>query len=907
VELVTRETPGHWFYMIDASSGTIINKWNQIYYDEAAADSIFGRVGGPILPETPTDPPDARPFKDLEVRLLSGGEDVTDPQGNYLIEADGPDSVLATLSGPFVAVANLEADDAEVRLAADPGVPTDILWEDANSETPERNGFYHTVVVHDYVKTLDSSFTGLDYTVPCRVNLDQTCNAYWDGFGMNFFREGGGCVNTANIADVIYHEYGHGVTDWQYRPFPQPGGDMHEGLSDYLGATITGQPIIGRGFFGPGTWIRSTENNRAWPAPECGGEPHCVGEAIAGALWDMRQNLVASMGEEAGVALADTLFHYTRYSYAETFPDYFIDLLILDDDDGDLTNGIPFDLEICDAFENHGLSCVLTPNMPLVYDAGTGSDLLAVWQEVPSLLSPVAEYQVHYGTGPGAYADSLSSGADTSLVISGLTEGQRYYLAVAAVDSMGRRSFLSDEGTGVPFTLPLPPDGLAANSHASDITLHWESNKELDIDSYVVSRSLFADSTFSTVGTIAAPDTSFVDADLAPGAMYFYTVAAVDTGGNPGPASEVVRGRLVSLDSGILLVDGTRDGLEGIPYSYPDEIVDEFYESMLTGYGVVGEFDIADSLVASRFPLDLATLAIYSTIVWHEDDRTAAAMLPYLGDIEAYLSQGGNLFLSGWNLVKHMSGSTGGVTVFPVGSVPYEYMKLDSTEILLSSVNDLDGATSLVTGYPDLAVDSTKAWLFSGNLFNSDVIYRPLVDEPLTEPLYSYHSSLGDTAPSHGEIVGLRYLGEDYRLLLLDVPLFYMESTAAAVAMAKAMDDLGEAVGIAGDEGEGMPLPRAYALLQNFPNPFNPSTTIMVDIPEGASGNGTQGVKTRVTVHSMRGHLVRTLLDGDRAPGRYTLSWDGRNDRGERVSSGVYLYRMEAGSFTSTRKMVVLK
>jgi hypothetical protein len=245
--------------------------------------------------------------------------------------------------------------------------------------------------------------------------------------------------------------------------------------------------------------------------------------------------------------------------------------------------------------------------------------------------------------------------------------------------------------------------------------------------------------------------------------------------------------------------------------------------------------------------------------------------------------------------------------VFPPGSVPYEYMKLDSTEILPTSAKDLDGATSLVTGYPDLAVDSTKAWLMSGNLFSPDVLYGPLVGEPVTEPLYAYHSSLGDTAPTDGEIVGLCYLGEDYRLVLLDIPLFYMEETAAAEAMAKAMDDLGEAVGIAGDEGEGMPLPRVYALFQNYPNPFNPQTTIVVDIPEGAVKEGERGVKSRVTVHSMRGRLVRVLLDGEKVPGRYILTWDGRNDRGERVSSGVYLYRMEAGTFTSTRKMVVLK
>lgn len=907
VELVTREVPGHWFYAIDATTGSIIEKWNQIYYDDAAADSLFGRVEGHILPETPTDTLETHAFKDLEVRLLSGGADVTGPDGDYLIESDGPDTVLAELSGPFVDVENEAGEDAGVRIAGLPGTPTPILWDDANSQTPERNGFYHTVLVHDYMRNIDSSFTDLDYSMPCRVNINQTCNAFWDGLGINFFREGGGCENTANIADVIYHEYGHGVTDFQYRPLPNPSGDMHEGLSDYLGATITNQPLIGRGFFGPGTAIRSTENDRVWPAPECGGEPHCVGEAIAGALWDMRENLIATLGEAAGIALADSLFHYARYGYSEIFPDYFIDLLILDDDDGDLTNGIPHDFEICDAFENHGLSCVLTPNMPLVYDVGNGSELFVVWQRVPSLLSPVADYRVYYGTTPGTYPDSLSSAGDTSIVASGLSEGTRYFFAVAAQDSLGRMSLLSEEGSGMPLSVPLPPTGFAAYSHRDDVSLVWAKNKELDIDAYMIARSLFADSAYSPLAQVGAGETTYVDTELDPGVMYFYTVAAGDTSGELGAESEPVRGRLMSMDSGILVVDGTKDGQEGPPYSFPDETVDEFYERLLARYRVAGEFDIADSLAVSRFPLDDATLAAYSTIVWHEDDRNAAPMTSYLEDLGSYLAQGGNLFLSGWNLVKHASDAPGGTVVFPPGSFPYEYLKLDSTEVLATSEKDLDGATSLVSGYPDLAVDSTKAWLLSGNLFNSDVIYPPLVDEPLTEPLYAYHSSLGDTAPAHGEIVGLRYLGGDYGLVLLDVPLFYMEESAAGLAMARAMEDLGETVGIAGDEEEGLSLPRAYALFQNYPNPFNPSTTILVDIPESAAEGGKKGVRTRVVVYNMRGHLVKMLMDAEKAPGRYVLSWDGKNDRGEHVGSGVYLCRMEAGDITFTRKMVVLK
>jgi len=134
-----------------------------------------------------------------------------------------------------------------------------------------------------------------------------------------------------------------------------------------------------------------------------------------------------------------------------------------------------------------------------------------------------------------------------------------------------------------------------------------------------------------------------------------------------------------------------------------------------------------------------------------------------------------------------------------------------------------------------------------------------------------------------------------------------MEVSSAEQAMDQVMADLEEMVGVAGDEGGGITIPRAFALHQNHPNPFNPSTSIIIDVPASKIGNESAGVKTKVAIYNLRGQLVRLLLDADKEPGRYMLTWDGRDNRGERVGSGPYLYRMEAGDFVSTRKMVLLK
>ncbi len=95
-------------------------------------------------------------------------------------------------------------------------------------------------------------------------------------------------------------------------------------------------------------------------------------------------------------------------------------------------------------------------------------------------------------------------------------------------------------------------------------------------------------------------------------------------------------------------------------------------------------------------------------------------------------------------------------------------------------------------------------------------------------------------------------------------------------------------------------VPAEYELLQNYPNPFNSSTTIMVRIP------GERRV--RLEVISLLGQTVRTLLDGWCKPGTYSVVWDGCDDRGGGVASGVYFYRLVSqGEPVQTRKLTILK
>ena len=97
-------------------------------------------------------------------------------------------------------------------------------------------------------------------------------------------------------------------------------------------------------------------------------------------------------------------------------------------------------------------------------------------------------------------------------------------------------------------------------------------------------------------------------------------------------------------------------------------------------------------------------------------------------------------------------------------------------------------------------------------------------------------------------------------------------------------------------------LPEKYALLPNFPNPFNPTTNIQYEIPAGIE-NG----RIKLVIYNSLGMKVKTLKSGKSEPGIHNLEWDGRNEQGFRLASGIYFLQMEAQNFRQVRKMILLR
>jgi hypothetical protein len=96
-------------------------------------------------------------------------------------------------------------------------------------------------------------------------------------------------------------------------------------------------------------------------------------------------------------------------------------------------------------------------------------------------------------------------------------------------------------------------------------------------------------------------------------------------------------------------------------------------------------------------------------------------------------------------------------------------------------------------------------------------------------------------------------------------------------------------------------IPEAFALHANYPNPFNPETTIEFDVPVGTYNY------TSLRIYDVSGKLVKTLIDEPMEPGYHSVIWDGKDDNGKSVNSGVYIYKMMTENYHKTRRCILLK
>jgi uncharacterized protein (TIGR03382 family) len=287
---------------------------------------------------------------------------------------DGTAAVTIAARGLEVVVNNEAGANATLDFTIQDGQT--FTWNAADDEYVDAqiNTFVALNRVKDHLKIIAPDMGWLfNDAAEGYVNLADTCNAFSDGLTVNFFRASEQCENTARLADVVYHEFGH---SFHAHAIIEGVGDfdsaLSEGGADYTAASVTGDPGMGRGFFYSDRPLRHLDQEigeATWPNDI--GEPHQTGIIFGGAMWDLRKSLVATLGADAGASHTDQLF-YAVFQRAADIPSSYVEVLAADDDDGDLSNGTPNMCAINDAFAAHGLADPETVGPPLGKPERTG-------------------------------------------------------------------------------------------------------------------------------------------------------------------------------------------------------------------------------------------------------------------------------------------------------------------------------------------------------------------------------------------------------------------------------------------------------------------------------------------------------------------------------------------------------
>jgi|GEM_PF-3253349 len=352
VRVHTQEPVGIWATSVDAHAGTILKRTNETSFLD-----FYGTAVGQIERTSYCDGQRQEGLSYLYVSVSGVGSVYADDYGNWDIPygGGGYGLLFTRLYSPYVDVQNANGANAGIQLYIPAGAPYQINFNDANSRADERDAYQEVNNVHDFFETFAAGWGFTNARITAYVNINNTCNAYWNGEGIHFYKAGNGCANTGQMLGVIAHEYGHGV---QNAILGQQGDQgLGEGNGDVLGFLMTDESVVGRGFYNCSGGIRDCHNTLRYPGDVIGQEIHDAGRVIAGFHWDAEQDQIARYGSWGKYSAAWD-WHYGRVlQHPLNQPDQVLATFIANDDDGDLTNGTPQFDSYCLAATNHGFTC----------------------------------------------------------------------------------------------------------------------------------------------------------------------------------------------------------------------------------------------------------------------------------------------------------------------------------------------------------------------------------------------------------------------------------------------------------------------------------------------------------------------------------------------------------------------
>ena len=563
---------------------------------------------------------------------------------------------------------------------------------------------------------------------------------------------------------------------------------------------------------------------------------------------------------------------------------------------------------------------------------------------------------------PQSYDLSAYAGSKIRIAIHVKTTNQQYAFFDNFRITAGQ---LSADGA------PLAPQGIVAlrdidgGAQVDAIELYWNRNGEPDFASYNVYGSLtegFTADSSTLLGqgnlgdvnsthfepspsTTPWPDTTFVytqtysiDNYVHPatsGEEWFFRVSAVDTDGNETLSDEtsflldtspptagtftidnLVDGYLKSLTEISITADGFSDDTGIVDYvldigssttSYGSAVIAAGDELTLTGLSLPDQTELTVYLYARDGGYNNSDLV----------SQNVTTYVSYLGDYDSDNDidiEDLNVFVNAWpNAGVDSSVDLGPAT----GTVPYLVSSPDNvndvkdlsvfsrmwlwTKAQGRTVEDIEImptefeaeilGNQIIIELPEGVTAGRFEIGNTNNIydFNTEQKQGYLVLENENEENEYYEVEFGNLSSNDGKIV----INIDGAPISSNLELNYQLFTVE---------------GMIGNGMMQLRNPDEFNLYQNYPNPFNNQTTIMYDIPSLMVNT----VDVEILIYNTVGTLVRTLDEGDKGAGQHTTLWDGRNDDGEKVSSGVYFYQLRAkvdgqSDYNKTKKMVIVR
>ena len=350
-EFIVAGADAPWVVQVNKVSGELYDVRSKNFNLRGrAVATAYPRFHGDRMKETP-----------LPHSSISNASSRANERGEFQSSDDFSAPKMEGLSGQYVMVKNESGNDLSATASKSGNQwnlkfdieATDTAWD--NNDMAQAMVYISTNQVISAAKKFIQP-TWFNAPITANVNHSKHCNAYWDGETINFFTageyDGKTCANTGMIADVVYHEWGHGLDD---NTGGIEDGALSEGFGDALAALFTDDAKVGIDFM-PLTHksVRDLETFKKFPE-DVVDEVHADGLIFGGAMWDMYKELKRAHGVEKGKNLYAKFLFKGIYEYTK-MSDAYDAILTLDDNDRDLSNGTPNLCIINKAFARHGLA-----------------------------------------------------------------------------------------------------------------------------------------------------------------------------------------------------------------------------------------------------------------------------------------------------------------------------------------------------------------------------------------------------------------------------------------------------------------------------------------------------------------------------------------------------------------------